>query len=274
LNVTVIVTLMVRGSALRSSGQRHWSLLRCGICATTAAAIAHTHAHVYVYWTVSGIAGEKGDRGVGRHCSMEGWSRPKASGFCTACSAPAPTPTPAASASALSLRLGLDLDLGPSAVRPAGAREIDDLRDEAGVTCCTWALLAGFRGVFLVKSPDEPLLPLADFFFDDEGVDDRFCGLLLSTAFLLTSLLEDCLFDGVCAWVFVGVLTDCEVGLRLLPCPEDAATSSESSSDSAPGYSSESDAAELASPSSRPGMRVPRWDELYVMGAYRGDVSQ
>lgn len=263
---------MVRGSALRSSRQRHRSLSCCGIRATTAAAIAHAHAHVYVYWTVSDVAGEKGDRGVGRHCSMEGRPRPKASGKCAARSAPAPTTTPAASASALCLCLRLGL--GPSAVRPAGARETDCLRDEAGVTCCTGALLAGFRGVFLVKSPDEPLLPLTDFFFDDEGVDDRFCWLLLSTAFLLTSFLEDCLFDGVCGWVFVGVLTDSEAGLRLLPCPEDAATSSESSSDSAPGYSSESDAAELASPSSRPGMRIPRWDELYVTGACRDDVSR
>lgn len=251
------VTVIVGGSAaLWSSRQRYRSLFRCGICATAAAAIAHVHAHIYVYWTVSDVAGEIGDRGVGRHCSMEVRPRAKASSFCTARSAPAPTPTPAASASALGLRLRMGL--GPSAVRPAGARETDVLREEAGVTCCTWVLLAGFRGVFLMKSPDEPLLPLADFFLDDDGVDDRFCWLVLSTAFLLTSFLEDCLFDGVCVWVFVGVLTDCEAGLRLLPCPEDAAASSESSSDSAPGYSSESDAAELASPSSRPGIRVPR----------------
>lgn len=41
---------------------------------------------MYVYWTVSDVATDDGDLGVGRHGSMEVWARSRASDLCTACS--------------------------------------------------------------------------------------------------------------------------------------------------------------------------------------------
>lgn len=85
--------------------------------------------------------------------------------------------------------------------------------------------------------------------------------------FLSTCFLEDFLFDGVLMGVFVCVMTGGEIVLRFLPCPEVAASSSESSADSAPRYSSESDAAELPSMSSRPGLCIDLLDMLYFTAA-------